>query len=214
MKKPYTNKTDHIQHIGSVTLFPGDTREVEEIHLKGHKLDAGSGKEKSTAPEISVVAQIRADSIKKIAKQLPDFTIETINDLEAAEKADDKPRTGLLNAITEERLRRSASAGDEEKAALENFIKSLDGMSEPELIQQGSDFAGDENKAAYLDAVNEELAERKALADKAELDTFIDSLAEMNDDDLQASKDLYSEKPEDEAYLQAVNTEIENRAKG
>ncbi|MCW8923680.1 MAG: hypothetical protein OQK69_08640, partial [Gammaproteobacteria bacterium] len=187
----------------------GETREVDELHLKGHKLITGSDEAKSKAPGISIIEKILADKIPAIKKQMPDFTIETINDLEEAEKAAKKPRAGLLTAISEERLRRAA---DTSKADLETFISTLDGMSDEELVDEGSKFAGDESKAAYLDAVNDELAKRKGEGEQSELAQFAVTLVDMSNEDLQASKELYSEKPEDEAYLQAVNTEIENRA--
>ena len=211
MKKAHTNNTGRIQHIGSVMIQPGETREVEEMHLLAHVGVSKSDKAASKPPETSAVEKIRSASIKKIVAQFPKLTIETINELEIAEKDDKSPRIGLISAITEERLSRSATAGDEEKAAFDNFIKSLDGMSEAELIEQGADFAGDETKAAYLDAVNDELAERKALADKAALDTFVDSLAAMSDVELEENKELYTGEADSVAYLEAVNTEIQNR---
>ena len=210
MKKPYTNNTDKIQHIGNVTLMPGETREVEEMHLRAHV--GVSDEEKSKAPEVSVVEQIRADSIKKIAKQLPDFTIETINDLEAAEKADEKPRTGLLTAITEERLIRSAAADKEAEEILALFVKGLDGLSDEELTEQVEQMTGKPESEAYLEAVNSEIAKRDSENEGSEMEQFIASLADMSDAELSENVELYTDEPESVAYLEAVNTEIENRA--
>ena len=208
MKKPYTNNTKEVQHIGSVTVMPGKTREVEEMHIQAHLGASESDEGTSKTPELSVVEQIRADSIPKILHKLIELSSETHDALDLAEKASAQPRVGVINAITEERLRRAA---DTSKEDLENFIATLDGMGKEELIALGSQFTGDPEKTAHLDAVNEALAKLEAENGDG-IDSFILSLAEMSDVELSENQELYTDEADSVAYLDAVKAEIAKRA--
>jgi len=109
-KIPHTNTTENIQHIGNTTLWPGDTREVEESLIPGKAPD------QEAAPDpTDPIAELLAENKGVIERQIqardetgrPIIDMEALLTLEAAENATEKPRKGVLSAIAEEKLRRA-----------------------------------------------------------------------------------------------------------
>ncbi len=109
-KKPYTNETDSIQHIGTVTLWPGETREVEETLIPGQTAHQESPQEPDP-----LVLLIQGNAPEVIAA-LPTLDDEQLSLLDEMERAAEKPRKGVLQAIAEEKLTRAdrAQAGQGE----------------------------------------------------------------------------------------------------
>ncbi len=153
MKKPYTNNTDGIQHVGSVTVMPHSTREVEERDIQaytGHS-DAAKPEESPNNP----LALFLSANVKTIANNIADLSAAELDGIETLEKAD-KNRNGVINAIAEARLVLAAANSSE----LEQFIDSLDGMSDEELTEQKELYTDEEDSVAYLEAVNTEIENR------------------------------------------------------
>lgn len=156
MKKSYTNNTKSVQHIGPITVQPGQTRECEEIHIQAHTGQVPNA-EKETVITDSPMLLLSKKSIKEIKLQMPGIEGEDLDTLEKIELEQDKPRSGLLEAITEERLTRAAGS---EEAGLNEFITSLDGMGDAELLEQRELYTDEDDSVAYLDAVNTEIEQR------------------------------------------------------
>lgn len=112
MKVPYTNETNKHLHIGSVTIAPGHTRDVEESHIPGYKpKDATQG----SAPADDPLAELLKKSVKDITAELQSLSTADIERLGELEQKADQPRKTLLSAISEEILNRAA---DEQLAAI------------------------------------------------------------------------------------------------
>lgn len=101
-KVPYTNQTDVVQHIGPCTVWPGQTREIEESMLPGAK------KEESFEPEkkqSEVIAEMLAHKVPEVVEIIPSLSDSELDKIEEAEKASAN-RTGVLSEISSERLAR------------------------------------------------------------------------------------------------------------
>ena len=144
-KIPYTNNTKKIQHIGSVMLFPGDSREVEETHLPDFKSHAPAAPpEEDTA--LAALLELLDRSVPEIEGALPSFSLEELETLEQAEQ-NGKTRKTLIEAIAEERLSRASQT---QEAA--EYMALLASMSEEELTDQLALCEGDEGKLALVNA--------------------------------------------------------------
>ncbi len=110
-KRPYTNDTDSIQHIGTVTLWPGETREVEETLIPDHQA-APQASPQGPGP-LALLIQRNAP---EVIAALPTLDDEQLSSLDEMERATEKPRKGVLQAIAEEKLTRAdrAQAGEGE----------------------------------------------------------------------------------------------------
>jgi hypothetical protein len=136
MKIPYTNITNKIQHIGSVTLFPGQCREIEERYLPKNPAP-----ESILAPD-STIQTLLKSSVGDVVSALPNLSAEHLDEVEAGESGKEKPRSTLMKAIAEERLRRAAAdpetgqktdLGDMEQFALD--VVNLSGEEMAELAE-------------------------------------------------------------------------------
>lgn len=138
MKKPYTNDTDKIVHIGNCTIWPGQTREVEETLIPGFVQESSGEEEQDTALEDALVALLDG-SVAEIREALPGLPGEHLDLLETLEASDNggKGRKGVAEAIAEERLRRAA------QAELDAFRDSLAGLDEEALLAKLDEVGGD-----------------------------------------------------------------------
>ena len=144
-KIPYTNNTNKIQHIGTVMLFPGDSREVEETHLPDYKGHApAQAPEEDTA--LAALLALLDQSVPEIEQALPSLSLEELETLEQAEQ-NGKTRKTLIEAIAEERLSRASQT---QEAA--EYMALLASMSEEELTDQLALCEGDEGKVALVNA--------------------------------------------------------------
>jgi hypothetical protein len=157
MKKPYVNTSNKIQHIGNVTVMPGQTREIEAAHIAAHTGVGEAQPDVTTAVDPLVI--LLSENVKTIKNSLSELSADALDNVEKMESAADKPRSGVMKAIAEERLNRAVadSASDVEK-----FINSLDGMSDEELTEYAELYKDDNENVAYLDAVNTEIEKRAA----------------------------------------------------
>ncbi len=110
-KKPHTNNTNQIQHIGTVTLWPGETREVEETLIPDHRPAPSA-----PAPEPDALAALIERNAPEVIAALPALDDDELALLDEMERAAEKPRKGVLQAIAEEQLLRAdrAQAGEGE----------------------------------------------------------------------------------------------------
>ena len=110
-KVPYTNNTDRIQHIGPITVWPGNTREVDPRDLPG----ALPAETKAPTPPESPAAILRAKSAKEIDEAVkargeggaPLVADEVLAELITLEQGSEKPRKGLLGVLEAETLERA-----------------------------------------------------------------------------------------------------------
>lgn len=150
MKVPYQNTSDHVRHIGSVTLMPGQTRDVEEIDLHAHIGGEQPEAQKAEPAIDNALSVILSGSVKDIIGALAEVSDTDLNSMEDMEKAAEKPRKGVLSAVAEERLNR---ASNKQATEMQLFIESLPGMSDEELAEMLGLYSGDEANAAYLAAI-------------------------------------------------------------
>jgi len=103
---PYTNTKDHVVHIGTKAVRPGETRMVDESMLPdAHK----RGGEAPPEPEQTLIDR----PVKEIAEALPNLSDAELDELLAAEEAG-KTRKSLLEAIARERLRRAEAQTEDQ----------------------------------------------------------------------------------------------------
>jgi hypothetical protein len=104
----YTNHTDRIVYIGGRSVFPGSTLEVSEQDLPHTPLSASSRADPSGGGGQEAIAELLARSVTEIRVAIPHLDVE-LDALLAAER-DGRARTGVIQAIETERLRRAAAA--------------------------------------------------------------------------------------------------------
>ncbi len=108
-KIPYTHpdSAPNPTTIGGVLLHPGDTRLVDASMVPGARAKAAPAP--TAPPAEDDMETLRSDSVKDIVAKLEQLADEQLDELEQLERADDKPRKGVLEGIDEERLRRAAA---------------------------------------------------------------------------------------------------------
>lgn len=119
-KIPVTNDTDHNLHVGGSVLRPGETQLVEP-----HLVPPGMGEISSQAndePPVDSVLELQKLASASVIAELTALSLDDLHALEALEASAKKPRTGVLQAITAEHLRRAASE-DAAKVAAEEAAK-------------------------------------------------------------------------------------------
>lgn len=100
---PFTNPGPAPVHLGGKLIRPGETRDVDAALLQTRK--PAQPVDVAASP-VDTLAALRAESVKAIAERLPGLTDAELVDLTAAEAAEDRPRSTLLDAIAGEQLRR------------------------------------------------------------------------------------------------------------
>lgn len=101
-KVPHTNDTDKFMHVGSVTIPPGETRDVDPTLLPGYEPEEEEKPQEHDNP----LDDILLKSIADIVTLLPEVPSEQLLELEAMESVG-KNRKGLLEAIAAEQLKRA-----------------------------------------------------------------------------------------------------------
>jgi len=156
--KPFTNTTGHIVHIGTKTLFPNETREVDPRQIPNELRDPPAPAAAApAATEAFSVTEFLAGSVANIAAQLPALDVPTLDLVHDIEQANPKPRKGVIAAIAEERLRR---ASEPELSELEQFAIDLRELDDAELAEQAELYT-DPQYEAQLEIVRAE-QERRA----------------------------------------------------
>lgn len=134
----FTNDTDKTIPIGSKSVRPGETREVdpsmipEKWKKKAHGLEA---KKEDSKPELNPILLILdgtvADVLQAISEKKDDGSYKYLTDdlaaLEQAEQAGNT-RKGVIEGLSEERLSRANAVQE-----IETFVKELSEMSDPDV---------------------------------------------------------------------------------
>jgi hypothetical protein len=144
-KVPYHNDTDKFVHIGSVTIAPGATRDVEETHL------AEYSKPKESAPAApDAIADLLAGTAAEVIAKLPGLSAADLEQVELREQ-EGKNRKTVLAAISEALL----------NLAAQNLAEQIALMSDADLTAALEEAKTDINvDADYLAALEAEAASR------------------------------------------------------
>lgn len=170
----YTHPIDakHATTIGGKLLHPGDTRMVDAALVPAGQADrATSTAGKPAAPPVERnMAALQADTVKVITGQLPKLASEQLAELLTIERAQDKPRSGVTQAIEEEQLKRTAADEQPGDAALaelrdksvEDITDVLPTLEMTELDRlQHLESEADDPRSTLLDAIGAERSHRQ-----------------------------------------------------
>lgn len=139
MKYPISNNGKSTIYVGSSAVLPGENRHFELAEIPLHLRPAQEPAEAEPETEVRFdIAKLQALSAKDLLAQLPDLSTEQLEQLEVAEQADEKPRKGVLAAISESLIARAANAAPAETshaAAAETSPAAVD--------ESGKDATGD-----------------------------------------------------------------------
>lgn len=140
---PFTNAGSTVVHVGNKTIWPGQTREVDETLLKDYKAKAPVDVEPNATV---IITGLLALSVKDIIAALPGLSDDDLALAEQLESAKDDPRSTALEAIHKEKLHRAKAA---QEAA--EFVVLLADMDDEELAAQ-LDTGLDDGLAALVQA--------------------------------------------------------------
>ncbi|TCS35791.1 hypothetical protein EDC30_10990 [Paucimonas lemoignei] len=101
---PYTNETKNFQHIGAVTVPPGETRDVDPTLLAGYQPDAEL---QSETVQLDPVAELLKESVSAVTAKLAELSDDDLAKISTLE-TEGKNRKSLVEAIAAETLRRAA----------------------------------------------------------------------------------------------------------
>ena len=101
-KVSYTNETTKFQHVGGVTIPPGETRDVDPSLLPDYQPE---GKAPEALP-IDVIAEMLKGNVKDISAELVNLSDDELIHAAALEQ-DGQNRKSLIEAMTAENLRRA-----------------------------------------------------------------------------------------------------------
>jgi hypothetical protein len=101
-KVPYTNETRNFQHVGGVTVPPGETRDVDPALLPDYKPEGESHEVEPTDP----IATLLKGNVRSVIAALRDLSDEELAKAGALEQ-DGKKRDEILSAMMVEVLRRT-----------------------------------------------------------------------------------------------------------
>ena len=149
---PVKNHGKTPMYVGSVMILPGETRILPAHHVPAH-LHPQPEQPEAKTEEKDPLLELLTGTVLAVAAALADLSIEELDRLEAGENATEKPRKGILEAITEEKLSRAAATQETAE-----FIASLEGMSEDELRDQLTLVEDDAGKLALVNAEIEKRA--------------------------------------------------------
>lgn len=103
-KIPFTNETNGYLVIGTVTIPPGQTRDVEDTLHPDYAVGRSASAE--TAP-VDIVAMLLAGPLDELLKCLPALSPEDLDRLDTQEQQSEAPRSEVISAITELQLSRA-----------------------------------------------------------------------------------------------------------
>jgi len=193
-KIPYTNNSKKIQHIGPCTIWPGQTREVDESYLDVSTENPDADFKKTDLSKN--IEDILKLSVANLTKALPSLSPEDLDAVDTGEKSKNKPRIGVVNAIAVERVNRASQSLEGDKAA-DEFLALVSVMGDAELAEQ--DFPAESVFAVIVDAEKQRRA----------VDVFKADFAEFDAAELESLKADYAEQPD---YLTAIDELIADKA--
>lgn len=107
MKIPHTNDTPNFQHVGGVTIPPGETRDVDPSLLPNWvPLDTGTPVEQEDH-----IAELLKGSVKAVIAEFESMFDEELEHMAMLE-ADGQNRKSMVEAIVAEQLRRATVQAD------------------------------------------------------------------------------------------------------
>ncbi len=109
MKKPYYNAGQTVVHIGTVAIWPGETRDVDETLLPA-PADEGEN-DQQAQPEGDELLNLLDQSVEAIKALLPDLADDELRTLMDAEQ-NGKTRKSLMQAFEQELLTRAGEMED------------------------------------------------------------------------------------------------------
>lgn len=136
MKKPITNTTDKIMHVGGCTIWPGQTREVEETLHPDYRPEPAPEVAPDPYEDLLALLDGNVSEVREGLSALADDELTVLEGLESEEQGG-KGRKGVFEAIAEERLARAAAAD------IEAFSESLAGLDEAALLDVLDQVGGD-----------------------------------------------------------------------
>jgi hypothetical protein len=104
-KVSHTNETQKFMHVGSVTIPPGETRDVDPSLLDGYVAPSAE----KPAEQINPLVELLAGNAKSVVSQLQDLSDEDLIKVDAMEQDGNKRKT-VVEAIAAETLRRAQNA--------------------------------------------------------------------------------------------------------
>lgn len=107
MKVPHTNETPNFQHVGGVTIPPGETRDVDASLLPGHVPETA---EPNAEPQ-DHIAELLKGSVKAVIAEFESMFDEELEHMAKLEAAGQN-RKSMVEAIVAEQLRRATEQAD------------------------------------------------------------------------------------------------------
>lgn len=105
---PYTNDGERPVHRGGKRILPGETRLVDAAAVARPR----PSDEDPAVPESGDILDLLDGTVDEVVAALPELTGDQLADLLHAEQAG-KTRKTLVEALSEEQLRRADEAGDQ-----------------------------------------------------------------------------------------------------
>lgn len=102
------NPTGMPIYVGSNMVPAGETRDFPESLVPPHLRPQPDSKPAADEAALDLIADLQKLSVKEVVSALPGLSADDMARLEELEKADGSPRKGVMNAITEEKLKRAA----------------------------------------------------------------------------------------------------------
>jgi hypothetical protein len=106
---PFHNDGQNTRYVAGIAIPPGEVRMVPENRVPRVAPQAAAP-ELAADPEAEALERLLEHSVREMGDLLPEIEAGLLDRLEAAEQAKEKPRSTLLAAIAEERLRRADAA--------------------------------------------------------------------------------------------------------
>lgn len=151
MHVPVENKGRTPLYVGDLIVNPGEIRLIDVSSLPPHLRPAPETP--PLAPPEDPVVVLADKTLAEIRDAVSKFREEQLDALVKIEAAKEKPRAGVADAVTRERLRRA-----EAKAKLEDFHRAVSGMDANQLNAYRENVA---QHPELLAAVDAEIGARK-----------------------------------------------------
>lgn len=119
MKISYTNETRNFQHIGGVTIPPGETRDVDPSLLPDFKQEVAT-------PELQLVdliADLLKNNVKNISAELVNLSEQDLAHAASLEQ-DGQNRKSLIEAMMVENLRRATEKSAQPEVPQPDDVKA------------------------------------------------------------------------------------------
>jgi hypothetical protein len=157
---PIENKTNTPKYVGGFLILPGETRLLDSSLLPSHLRPAPE--RAPAAPEADAASELSAKSIAEIREAVAGLTSGQMDKLVALEAAKEKPRSGVADAVTREKLRRAEAA-----AKLEDFNRAVAAMDGTQLRAYRENVAAHPELIAAVDEALAALDANQSVEDEA-----------------------------------------------